>query len=366
MVMLVDPPHKLRLIIPYMNKKSHHSGTNMPNVVSYSSMEPDEKTDTHGQDAPSDALSRTPDELAEEEKTHEVTQPAEGTPTAKKASPIRRLFRKLNVYFLLFLLICVGVAVFTVVSYLNDQKEPDIPTTNSQDLSPEALKQLANTDASVGSKTQTLTIQGNAIIDGQTLMRGNLNVAGNFQSAGSIQGSSLTVSGNTNLGATQINSLQVAQNVAIQGNATVRDISVSGASTFSGAMTASQITVTNLILSGNANLQIPNHIGFTGPTPSRTINTTVLGGGGSASVSGSDTTGTVNINTGNNPGIGCFTRITFNQAFSNQPHVIISPVGAGASGTRYYVDRDRAGFSICTTAPAPANQAFAFDYFITN
>lgn len=324
-----------------------------------------EQPSVSGQSAPSDALSRSPDELAEEASTQAEAQPIIADPI-KKVSPLRRILRKLNVYFLLFLLISVGAIAFTVVSYINSQKAPDTPTIDSQDISQEALQQLANSDASVGSKAQTLTIQGNAIIDGQTLMRGNLNVAGNFQAAGSLQGSSLTISGSANLGETQVNSLQVAQNAAIQGNATVRDFSVAGSSTFSGAVTASQITVTSLILSGNANLQIPNHIGFTGPTPSRSVTTAVLGGGGSASISGSDTTGTVNINTGNNPTAGCFTRITFNQAFSNQPHVIISPVGAAAGKTEYYVDRDRSGFSICTNTAAPANQTFAFDYFVTN
>ncbi len=317
------------------------------------------------QDAPADALSRTPDDLAEEESAREEIHRAE-EPKIKKQSAIKRLLRKLNVYFLLFLLIVIGTVAYLAVSYINSQKPPEVPTIDSQNISKEALEQLANTDASVGSKTQTLTIQGNAIIDGQTLMRGNLNVAGNFQTAGSLQGSALTISGKSNLGETQLNSLQVAHNTAIQGSTTVRDLSVGGSSTFSGAMTASKITVTNLVLSGNASLTIPNHIGFTGPTPSRSINSAGLGGGGSASISGSDTTGTVNINTGNNPSTGCFVRVTFNQAFTNQPHVIISPVGAAAGKTQYYVDRDRSGFSICTASPAPANQAFAFDYFITN
>lgn len=317
------------------------------------------------QDAPADALSRTPDDLAEEESARVETHQAD-VPNVKKPSAIKRLLRRLNIYFLLFLLVVIGTVAFSVISYINSQKTPEVPTIDSQNISKEALEQLANTDASVGSKTQTLTIQGNAIIDGQTLMRGNLNVAGNFQTAGSLQGSALTISGKSNLGEAQINSLQVAQNTAIQGSTTVRDLSVGGSSTFSGAMTASKITVTNLVLSGNANLTIPNHIGFTGPTPSRSINSTVLGGAGSASISGSDTTGTVNINTGNNPSTGCFVRISFNQAFTNQPHVIISPVGTAAGKTQYYVDRDRSGFSICTASPAPANQAFAFDYFITN
>ena len=131
-------------------------------------------------------------------------------------------------------------------------------------------------------------------------------------------------------------------------------------------MTAQQITVSRLVLSGNATLHIPNHISFTGPSPSRSFTVGILGSGGSASVNGSDTTGTVNVNSGNGPTAGCFVRITFNQQFANSPHVIISPVGSAAGRTQHYVERDRSGFSICTAVPAPANQAFAFDYFVSN
>ncbi len=335
-------------------------------------MEPEKDTSPDSQEpvsppdtqAPADALSRTPDDLEQEQA---AAQPATtNEPEVKKVSPVKQFFRKANVYFLLFVLLLVIAAVVAIVTYLNSQKAAPEPTLASQNLTEESLKQLANTDASVGDASQTLTIQGNAIIAGQALMRGNLNVAGNFQTGGRIQGPSLTISGETNLGSTQINSLQVAQNTAIQGSTTLRDLSVSGSSTFSGAITASQITTTSLILSGNATLQVPNHIAFTGPTPSRSANSGVLGSGGSASISGSDSTGTVNLRTGNNPSAGCLVRITFRQAYSNQPHVLISPVGSGAGRSTYYVDRDRSGFSICTATPAPANQTFAFDYFITN
>ena len=146
----------------------------------------------------------------------------------------------------------------------------------------------------------------------------------------------------------------------------MRDISVSGTSTFSGAMTASQLTVSRLVLSGNAELQIPNHIAFTGPTPSRTTNNGVLGNGGSASISGSDTSGTINVNSGNNPSTGCFIRVNFAQAFSNSPKVIVTPVGSGAGVLQFYTERDRNGFSVCTANPAPGNQSYAFDYFVAN
>ncbi|MFZ2544430.1 MAG: hypothetical protein WAW80_00405 [Candidatus Saccharimonadales bacterium] len=336
-------------------------------------MEPD-KNDTSSTEGeqknepqvPADALSRTPEDLEEDE----AKQVADGTAKAKeessekKISPIRKFFRKINLYFLIFVLIVVVAVAYTSISYLNSQKTPPEPNIATQSLTQDALKQLANTDASIGNTSQTLTIQGNAIIAGQTLMRGNLNVAGNIQAGGSITAPNLTISGTSNLGTAQINSLQVAQNVAIQGSTTMRDISVSGTSTFSGPMTASQITVTRLIMSGNAILQVPNHLAFTGPTPGRTVNSGVLGSGGTASVGGSDTSGTISINTGNGPVAGCFARINFQQAFTSQPRVIISPVGSGAGQTQYYVDRNTTGFSLCTVTAPPANQTFAFDYFV--
>jgi len=317
--------------------------------------------------APADALSRTPDELEEQAERESKDSSSQITPQSeyKKPSFVRRIWRKTNIYILLFVLIVVISSAIVIVNYLNSQKEPDLPNIASKELTEEELRQLANTDTNVGDTSQTLTIRGNAIIDGQTLMRGNLNVAGNFQSGGSIQGPTITISGLANIGQAQINSLQVAADVAIQGNSTLRDLNVAGTSSFSGPMTASRISVTELVLSGNARLEIPNHISFVGPTPSHTINTGPLGTGGSASISGSDTAGVVNINTGNNPVAGCIVRVNFNQRFSNQPHVLISPVGNAAGRTQYYVERDQGGFSICTTSPAPGNQSFAFDYFVT-
>lgn len=342
-------------------------------------MEPDKNTppadESQPQDqssqTPADALSRTPDDLEQEQSAQAAASPAATAsavdPSAKKLSPIKKFFRKVNLYFLIFILLVVVAAAITIVNYLNSTKPAPTVDIATQGLTEDALKQLSNTDATVGGASQTLTIQGNAVISGQTLMRGNLNVAGNFQSGGSIQGPKLTISGETSLGSTQINSLQVATNTAIQGTTTLRDLSVAGTSSFSGNLTASQITTSRIVMSGNAILQIPNHLSFTGPSPSRTINAGVLGNGGSASVNGSDTNGTININTGANPAPGCFARINFQQAFTGAapPHVIVSPVGAAAGQLQYYVDRNNSGFSICTNNAAAAHQAFGFDYFVT-
>ena len=317
------------------------------------------------QDAPADALSRSPDELEEERAKQEAEQPKLAEDSgAKKESGLKKLYRKVNIYFLFFILVIAVAAVITVVNYLNSQKAPPVPTLATQELTEEQLKDLATTDASVGDVSQTLTIKGNAVIDGQTLMRGNLNIAGNLQTGGSIQGPAITISGTANLGQAQINSLQVASDVAIQGNFSGQSISIAGTSTFNGPMTASRITVSELVMSGSGSLNIPNHIHFTGPAPGRSVNQAQLGTGGSASVSGSDAAGVVNITTGNSPAAGCMVRINFVQRYTTRPSVIVSPVGYGAGLTTYYTERDQDGFSICSSNPAPGNQSFGFDYFV--
>lgn len=314
--------------------------------------------------ASSDALSRTPQELEEEKRKGEDSS-VQAELEAKKRAPLwRRIIARINVYLLAFILILILAAIILIVYYFNSAKPVIVPTIGSQTLTTEALKDLANNDVSVGDATQTLTIKGNAIIDGQTLMRGNLNVAGNFQTGGSITAPNLIVSGTANLGTTQINSLQVAQNTAIQGDTTMRNLNVGGTSSFSGPMTAGQITVSRLVMAGNAVLEIPNHLAFTGATPGRTITPSVLGSGGSSSLNGSDTSGAIGVHTGNGPTTGCFIRVNFNQKFTSTPRVIVTPIGQAAGNTNYYVNRDVNGFNVCFGSTPTANSDFGFDFFV--
>jgi len=342
-------------------------------------MEPDKKpaepaagaTPSATQTAPQDALEKTNEELGAAAASESATS-ADGTTSpdgkpGKQPSAIKKFLRRFNVYLLLFLLVMVIAVIVGVVDYLDGKKTPKAPAVATQTLSQDDLKQLANSDATVGDTGQTLTVQGNAIFSGQVLVRSNLNVAGTIQLGGDFSVPRITVSDTANLTNTQIGTLQVANASTFQGIVTVQNgLNVSGSTAFSGPVTAGQITVTKLIMSGNATLEVPNHIAFTGASPGRTINPTTLGAGGSASVNGSDTTGTININTGSGPQAGCFVTVTFNRPFTNTPHVIVSPINAGAGQTDYYVTRNTTAFSLCTVNAAPANQVFAFDYFITD
>jgi cytoskeletal protein CcmA (bactofilin family) len=323
------------------------------------------------QAVPEDALEKTNEELGDVvDATGAIggDKPVDGDgKPPKKPNALKAFFKKVNVYLLLFVLIIVIAGATSMVSYLNSKKAPKEASVASQQLTSDALKKLASSDTTIGNAAQTLTVQGNAIFSGQVLVRSDLSVAGNIQLGGSLQAPSLTVSGKTNLADTQINSLQVAQNVSIQGSTTVKDLNVAGTASFSGPVTASQITVTKLIISGNGSLQVPNHISFTGASPGRSsIGQAALGAGGTASINGSDTSGSININSGSGPAPGCFISLTFNQSFTNTPHVLISPINAGAGSLDYYATKTTTGFSVCTNNAAPGNQVFAFDYFVTN
>jgi len=338
-------------------------------------MEADKKPEDTGakpaaaneQTTPPDALERTNEELEEAAKADGTAPSTDASDAPKKPKGFKAVLKRFNVYFLLFLLVVVIVVAVSVVSYLNSKKAPKTPTITSTTLTADALKQLANSDATVGDSGQTLTVQGNAIFSGQVLIQKDLNVAGTIRLGKELQVPQLTVSGNTNLADTQINTLQVATGSTFQGTVTIQhDLNVGGATSFSGPVTAGQITVTKLIMSGNAQLSIPNHIAFTGASPTRSANAGVLGGGGSASVNGSDTSGTANINTGNGPTSGCFITITFNKAYTSTPHVLVTPVESGAGQMSWYVTRTTTSFNICSASTPPANQAFAFDYFVTS
>ncbi len=291
---------------------------------------------------------------------------AAGDKPPKGPSGFKKVFKKFNLYLLLFILIVIIAAAVAVVSYINSKKAPPTPSITSQGLDSDSLKQLANSDATVGGSGQTLTVQGNAIFSGQVLIRSDLSVAGTIKVGKEMQVTDFTSSGKANLNDTQINNLQVANGAVFQSSVTLqKDLNVGGNATFSAPVTMGQLTVTKLIMSGNASLQVPNHISFPGASPLRTIDTNVLGAGGSASISGSDTSGTLNINTGGSPAAGCFAAIKFTQAYTSTPHVLISPVGSGAGSLDFYATRTTTGFSVCTNNAAPAGQTFAFDYFVT-
>lgn len=287
-------------------------------------------------------------------------QSAAAAPPPAKKSGIKKLWDKFNIYLMLFgLVVVIGVGLLVMTT--TKSKEPETKLS-SQGLSQDDLKQLANTDVTVGNPKQILTVQSNAVFAGAVLIRSNLEVVGTLKVGGSLSLSDLTVSGNTQLATADINNLTVSGALNLQNNLTVRGgLNVSGPSAFTGGLTVNSLATGALQLNGDLNLT--HHITAGGTLPSIAKGTAV-GSGGTVSMSGSDTSGSIVINTGSAPPAGCFATVTFSQKFSNTPHVIISPVGSGAAELTYYITRTTSGFAVCTTTPAPASETFGFDYMV--
>jgi len=154
--------------------------------------------------------------------------------------------------------------------------------------------------------------------------------------------------------------LAVAGSGAIQGQLTVqKNLSVNGSGTFNGPLSATQISVGRLQLTGD--LTLTHHLIAGGSIPGRS-NGGALGGGGTSSVSGSDTAGSISIHTGGGTHPGCFTTVNFTQHFQSTPHIVVTPVGSAAAALDYYIQRTTSSFSVCTTNTAPAGSSFGFDY----
>lgn len=289
--------------------------------------------------------------------------PATPEPAPPKVGRLKQLRQRLNIYLLLFAFIILLAVVILAVAYLESRQTSTTGSLQTQNLSQGTLQQLANSDATVGSSQSVLNVESSAVFAGQVLIKQGLQVAGNLQIGGTVALSNLTVAGTSQFGQLTVNkNLSVAGDTAFQGAATIaKSLQVNGSGTFSGALSAPQITTPSLQLNGN--LVLTHHISTGGGTPNRSDGT-ALGSGGTSSVSGSDTAGSITINTGGSPAAGCFATITFATAFSATPHVLVTPIGSAAAGLSYYVNRSSTSFSVCTATAPPAGSTFGFDYFV--
>ncbi len=349
-----------------MNKRKQHREMDQKPPAT-----PEEPTEFESLDKPSTVVegqsSATPNPNAAQETGVISAEADKSTAQTNTPQPLaKRLmarFLSLNIYLLLFIFIIVVASLIIFLTYNYSRKQSQNKQANTTSLSQETLDQLANSDATVGTSDQVLNVQSSAVFAGKVLARSDLEVAGSLQLGGSLNLPNINVTDTANLGQVTVSkNLAVTGNVAVQGQQTIAGaLQVGGTGRFNGSLSAPQISTNSLQLNGD--LVLTRHITIGGGTPSRS-NGTALGSGGTASVSGSDTAGSVSINTGSGPGAGCFITITFTSRFSSTPHVIVTPVGSAAGGIAYYINRSTSNFSICSSSAPPANASFGFDYFV--
>lgn len=266
-----------------------------------------------------------------------------------------------NVYLLLFVFVLVLAAIAAFASFNADKNAKNNASINGQSLSAEDLQNLKNNNTTVGDSKQTLTIASNAIFNGKVLIRDNLDVAGTIK-----VGSALTLPGITVAGTSTFENVQISKNLAVAGNSVLNgslgvqgNLTIGGSATFTGSISASQLNINSLAL--NNDILLNRHIDAGGPTPGASAGGAV-GSGGTVSVSGTDTAGTVNINFGGGPPAGVIANINFGNSFRQIAHVVITPVGANCAALNYYISSSTSGFVIATTNGGPPGSSCAFNY----
>lgn len=287
----------------------------------------------------------------------------------KKSGPITKLksiITRLNVYFLLFLLLVVIALMILFIVYTSstNQEQAKLET---QELTQESINELIGSDAKVGDPKQLLTVESDSVFNGQVLIRDGLDVAGPIKVGGSLSLPGITVSGQSAFDEVTVNRLSIAGDAQIQGQLTVQQgLSVSGPVTFSGTLSAANFSIQTLTVEQDARFN--RHIDAAGPTPNVTKGAAV-GSGGTVTISGTDTSGTVGVNIGGGAGSGNLATVTFANAFSGNPHVVITPVAPQGSslvdGTRqfYISNRTSTSFTIAVSSGLPSG-SISFDYVV--
>lgn len=271
----------------------------------------------------------------------------------------------INIYLLLMIFIVIIGAMIVFIGVRNNKKLDLAGKIDAQNLSTQAIDSISANNTVIGDPKQTLTIASNSIFNGKALFRDSIDVAGTIRVGGSLSLPGITVSGNSSFeNVTISNTLAVAGDASVSGNLSVqKSLTVSGGASFGGAISAAQLNIERLTL--NQDVLLNRHIKTGGGVPGVSSGNAV-GSGGTSSINGSDTAGTVTLNIGNAPPAGVLASINFVNAYENDPHVVITPVGANASSLNWYITRTSSGFSINTSSPSASATSYSFDYIVVN
>ena len=273
-------------------------------------------------------------------------EPATRPPTNQRKSEHRQ-------YALVVIVIIVGLIVLAGGAALFLRKPAKIVppavtpiTINTQSLDNGTLNKLIS-QAAPNETRQQLTIAPD------TLFKSSVEVQKTLTAD-----KDLNVGGNQNIKGTT--TLQSA--VGINSNLAVRGALSVGGSLSAGSLNVGALVVSTVNASGSLNFG--GHLIPSGAAPNAVISAGA--GGGSVTIDGNDTAGTVVINVGStNLVAGEMAAITFRTAFAGTPKVQLTPVNAAASKISYFATRSPTFFTIESSTVPTADTQYAFDYLIT-
>lgn len=277
-----------------------------------------------------------------------------------------------------FLLINVVGLWFLLQSQTETQKEL---VNNGVTLSSDSLAKLGVNRDTVGEATE-LTVGPNSTFKGDVTIGKNVSIGGSLQLNSDFIADSAKVT-NLQAGDTKLEKINVNGDGTISTLNLRKDLNVVGTTRLQGQAIFSQLVTinNNLNVAGNLAvggkfaaksfeasnlvagqlLTIGGHIVVSGSAPTFQEGSTALGVGGTASVNGSDSAGTIAVNVGTGAGTGLIGSVNFHASYSSIPSVVVSPVGHPMPGL--YVNRTSTSFTVSTSSALPAG-SYAIDYVI--
>lgn len=271
-------------------------------------------------------------------------------------------------------LVILGGAAYYVIH--TSRQSSSKATFGNANLSDKQLEQLASGSLQSSSSSQTLNFNTGVVINKGLQVNGATSLA-NLSVSGVLTPNNLEIKQNAQVdGATLLQGavttkgqLNVGGNLAVTGTSIFSgNANFSGNGAFGGTLSASSISAKSATIGGLSF----GHIVTTGSTPTATPNNGA--GGGSVTISGNDTSGTVTITTGaSTPSRGDLVTITFRTPFTSTPHPIATPLGIdtatniAASGGEFYVSGSTTQMVIGVSklSLGVAGVTYTFNYLVT-
>ncbi|MCB9839527.1 tail fiber domain-containing protein [Candidatus Nomurabacteria bacterium] len=178
----------------------------------------------------------------------------------------------------------------------------------------------------------------------------------------SIQPASNNILDLTNGGTIQ-GSLNIVGSLNVTGPVTMKSLTVTDDVVIAGNLTVQNVTVANLTVNG--------HIITAGNAPVATVGTAAGTedtqnniAAPQVTIEGNDTAGTITIVAGANTTAGDLAEVTFNQAFSKVPKVILTAGNEQTTDLKFFRSAQTGKFLINLKNAPQAGQTYTFDYFI--
>jgi hypothetical protein len=314
--------------------------------------------------------------------TGDVPTPAKKVNLGKH---LRRTYRPSHKATFIGATVVVGILVVNagiLALVIRSQASADSAATKGDvTISSDALDKLGVSRNPIGSVGSELTVNPDARFNGKVTVAKDVEIAGELKLNSKFSASNASLT-NLQAGKTAVQELNVNGDATASNLNLRKDLTVVGTTRLQGPVTMSQL------LSVNNNMNVIGSLSVGGTLSVRTLHVsslvsdtsltigghimtggsapgvgpgTALGSNGTVSISGNDTSGTVAANIGVGAGNGILAYVAFHQQYGTMPHVVVTPVGHGASGM--YVTRTSGGFSIGVSGSLTPG-GYAFDYIV--